>query len=222
MIDKNLPASRIRFRFERLEEAASFTHLEQLCEFRQRACASNLPYCGRENSPRMSFSPALPEGYLSQCEYADLYLYGFVNASEAAKNMRVLDDRKYKLIRAERLPIFFPAFEASVNAVEYLLYSHAAIFDSTSLEHFLALTKFPYKRIRASGKEQNFEVRSLVKSAQILDSGKTFRLMLAFSSGANLRPEIAAQCIFGDNCRVEKVRRMEFYWQNSKGNLEAF
>lgn len=220
--DRNIPDTRIRFRFGRLEEAAAFSHLEQLRELRRRACAAGLPFCGKENNPRMSFSPIIPEGYTSSCEYADLYLYKFVSGAEAAEKMRVLDDNRYILMSAERIPVFFPALEVSVNAVKYSVEAAEPVFTAGSLNRFLDMNTCIYERVRTSGKIQHFDVRELYRGAEIEDSGRKLVITLSFCpAGANLRPELAANAIFGE-FEVKGIKRLEFYWQNSKGEFEVF
>lgn len=220
--ERNIPDTRIRFRFERLEGAAGFSHMEQLRELKRRACAAGLPFCGRDNNPRMSFSPAVPEGYLSSCEYADLYLYKFMSSDEAAEKMRILDDGRYSLVSAERIPVFFPAVEAAINAVRYSVEAAEPVFAADKLGKFLDMQTCIYERVKISGKVQRFDVRALYRGAEIEDSGRKLLITLSFCpSGANLRPEAAANAIFGV-FEAKRIKRLEFYWQNSKGEFEVF
>ena len=218
--DHNLPDTRIRLRFSRLDKAAGLSHADQLRELRRRAGASGLPCCGK-NTPKMSFSPALSEGCLSSCEFADLYLYDFVTAEEAAEKIHVFDDDKYVLKSSRRIPVFFPAVEAAANAVKYRIESENE-FSRSRLEEFLAATSWIYERLKASGKTQRFDIRSIYIDSEISSDAKTLTLTLAFSQGANVRPEAAALSIFGQDIDIKLIERMDLLWKDSKGGLNAF
>ena len=216
----NLPDTRIRLRFSRLDNAIGFSHADQLRELRRRAAASGLPCCGK-NIPKMSFSPALSEGCLSSCEFADLYLYDFVTAEEAAEKIHLFDDDKYVLMSSKRIPVFFPAVEAAANAVRYRIEAENE-FSKARLAEFLAASSWIYERVKASGKMQRFDIRSIYVGSEMSADSKTLILTLAFSQGANIRPESAVLSIFGQDMSIKLIERIDLLWKDSKGELNAF
>lgn len=225
--DTNVPDTRIRFKFLRTEAAAGTAHSMQIKEFRRRAAASGLPFCGN-NTPKMSFGPALAEGCASRCEFADLYLCDYVAEDEAFNKMIQLDDENYKVVSAERIPVFFPTVDSAVNAVKYSAFSDEPVFSESKLQYFLKSESCLCERIKSSGKTQIFNVRELCVSAEIKDAGKRAEFVIKVSQGANLRPEDAVKSIFGisrEGCGPDKafqIERIELFWINSRGELEVF
>src|SRR3989339_281097 len=105
------PKSRIRLKFARLAPAKDLSHLEQIKALRARAAACGLKFrpakTGAALMPRMAFGPAVSVGHESLCEYADLYLEDFVREAAVLESLRPLDDERFLLISARRIPVFF-------------------------------------------------------------------------------------------------------------------
>lgn len=223
--DRNFPDTRIRFRFSRLPGASCASNSGQIKEFRRRAAASGLPFCGN-NVPKMSFGPALAENCSSRCEFADLYLYDFASGEEAFEKISQFDDGNYSLLSAERVPVFFPSVEAAANAAKYSVSSEIDLFDTGRLNKFLCSKELVFARVKSSGKTQSFDVRALCLAAEIKDCGKKFEFVISVSQGANLKPEEVMKSIFGQDVfpsdKALSIERTELYWINSKGEFEVF
>lgn len=214
--------SRIRLKFDRLESAKRYSHLMQIKEFRSRIINSGLPYQGVSgNNLKMSFGPALPEGYLSNCEYADVYLYNFVLPDTAYEKIKAFDDNCFKLISAARIPVFFPPSETTVNAVKYTLVCDTPAFEQSALDKFLSLDTLEYIKVKTSGKIQKFDIRKTYAYSKIEKQGMQLQIVLNYGTGANLKPDMAANLIFGINREYKEIIRNELLWKNSKGELEV-
>jgi radical SAM-linked protein len=218
--------SRIRLKFARLKEAAGLTHLEQLRELRGRALASGLKWFPAKpggDSPRMAFGPAIGAGHESSCEYADLYLREFVKAEEAAEALRRQDDGRFCLLRAERIPVFFPAIEASVNAAEYRLEGEfPPAFGPAALDAFLALETRPYEKVKGNGERRTVDARAALLAASCDAAAGLLKLTLRLDPGRTLKPETMAGLLAGGEPELRRVARQELYWLNSQGKLEVF
>ncbi|HAH33015.1 MAG TPA: hypothetical protein DCL44_11950 [Elusimicrobia bacterium] len=221
------PQSRIRLKFARLKEASSLTHLEQIKAFRAVAMACGLKCrpakAGRTAVPKMSFGPAISVGYESTCEYADLYLDEFVKAETAKEKVAALDNCRFKLLEASRIPMFFPSIEAGVNAVEYLLEGGLPDgFSQGTVDRFLGLKSAVYEKVKPSGEKKSVDARPLVLEAACGPQLGALKLVLALGPGRNIKPEAVFGLIAGGPAVPERIVRKELFWFDSKGGLEVF
>ena len=223
---ENAPKSRIRLRFARQEPARLLTHLEQIKALRAVAAASGLKYWPSKpghGAPKMSFGPAISVGHESACEYADLYLEDFVKGETAAAKIAALDDERFRLIGARRIPMFFPSVEAAVCAAEYEIEgAPGGSFSQRAVESFLELKSAPYERAKPSGERSTADARPLVLEAVCLREASALKLVLAFEPGRNVKPEIVFSLIAGPAAVPGRITRKELFWRDSAGRLEVF
>jgi len=221
------PRSRIRLRFARLAPAKDLSHLEQLKLLRGRAAASGLRFCpakaGGAMAPRMAFGPAVSQGHESLCEYADLYLEDFVRAQEAADRFRPLDDERFRLVSAGRIPVFFPSIEAAANAAEFSVEADfPAGFSQAAVDAFMAKDGVPYEKVKPSGERRTVDARTPVLSASYDVSASRLELTLKLEPGRSIRPETVAELMAGPAPAFRRIVRKELYWVDSGGKLEIF
>ncbi|MBI4351047.1 MAG: DUF2344 domain-containing protein [Elusimicrobia bacterium] len=222
-----VPKSRIRLKFARLEAAKDLSHLEQIKVLRARAAACGLKFApaktGGQAVPRMAFGPAVSVGHESLCEYADLYLEEFVREEAAAEKLRPLDDGSFRLVSARRIPVFFPSIEAAVNPAEYFLEADfPGGFSQAAVDSFLALKNLAYEKVKPSGERKVLDARTPVLAASFDRESSLLKVTLKLEPGRSVKPEIVAELMCGGRPAFRRIVRKELYWFNSGGKLEVF
>lgn len=221
-----VPKSRIRLKFARLEAAKDLSHLEQIKVLRARAAACGLRFsqaAGAKPMPKMAFGPAVSVGHESLCEYADLYLEEFVKEDAVEEKLKPLDDGLFRLVSARRIPVFFPSIEAAVNAAEYFLEGEfPAEFSQAAVDAFMALKNVAYEKVKPSGERKLLDARTPVLSASFDRDGALLKVTLKLEPGKSVKPEIVAELMCGGKPVFRRIVRKELYWFNSGGKLEVF
>lgn len=221
------PKSRIRLKFARLAPAKDLSHLEQIKALRGRAAACGLKYCpakvGGSVTPRMAFGPAVSVGHESLCEYADLYLEEFVRETAVMEKLQPLDDERFRLISARRIPVFFPSIEAAVNAAEYFMEGEfPAGFTQAAVDAFMALKTLPFEKVKPSGERKMLDARVPVLAASFDQASALLKATLRLVPGRNVKPETVAELMAGAKPAFTRIVRKELYWFDSGGKLEVF
>ena len=221
------PKSRIRLKFARLAGAKDLSHLDQIKVLRGRAAGCGLKAwpakVGAAAVPKMAFGPAVSVGHESLCEYADLYLEEFAQAAEAMEKLHPLDDERFRLLSARRIPIFFPSIEAAVNAAEYFMEAEfPAGFSQAAVDAFLALKTLPHEKVKPSGERKTLDARLPVLAASYDPEGTLLKLTLKLAPGRNVKPETVAELMSGGKPVFRRIVRKELYWFDSSGKLEVF
>lgn len=221
------PRSRIRLKFARLAPAKDMSHLEQIKALRGRAAACGLKFwpakAGGAPVPRMAFGPAVSVGHESLCEYADLYLEEFVRDAAALEKLQPLDDGRFRLLSARRIPVFFPSIEAAVNAAEYFMEAEfPAGFSQAAVNSFLALKTLPFEKVKPSGERKTLDARAPVLAASFDPASQALKVTLRLLPGRNVKPETVAELMVGARPAFRRIVRKELYWFDSGGKLEVF
>lgn len=225
---KNLPVrpggaaqavSRIRIRMARGAAAALVSPREQLNMLREMVEKAGLDYAVKSGNVKMAFGPAIAEGYESRCEYADLFLNGFVENAAALAKLRAVCPAGYEALGVRRVPAQFPSVEEMVSAVSYTVRGGfagtLADFDS-GVRACGVIT-----REKGDGRVQEFSPAELVLKAAVPQPG-TLELLLAAGAGRNLRPELLLGRMAGAELvpgRDMRVIREEFFWRTAAGVL---
>lgn len=208
---------RLRLRFSRKGEAAALSHLEQIKALRGIASAAGLPALVAGGHPKMSFGPAVAQGYESEAEYADLTLTRPVKEKEAFDSVSRVCSGGYSLLEARRIPAAFPSIEALVNCGLYEI-SFAEADGAPALEEFLARLSIPVAKVKEGGREEVVDARPLIVSMKREGEGK-LSLLLRCGPGRTLKPERVAEAWLG---RVPAgVLRKALYWESPDGHLSA-
>jgi len=221
-----VPKSRIRLKFARQAAAKDLSHLEQIKVLRARAAACGLGFsraAGAKPAPKLAFGPAVSVGHESLCEYADLYLEDFAKEDAVAEKLKPLDDERFRLVSARRIPVFFPSIEAAVNAAEYFMEAEfPAGFSQAAVDAFMTLKNAPYEKVKPSGERKTLDARTPVLAASFDRDGALLKVTLRLEPGKSVKPEIVAEFMCGGKPVFRRIVRKELYWFNSGGKLEVF
>jgi radical SAM-linked protein len=221
------PRSRIRLKFARLAAAKDLSHLEQIKTLRGRAAACGLKFwpakVGGASVPKMAFGPAVSMGHESLCEYADLYLEEFARDTAVVERLQPMDDERFRLLSARRIPVFFPSIEAAVNAAEFFMEAEfPAGFSQTAVDAFMALKGLPYEKVKPSGERKTLDARGPVLAASYDPAAGLLKTTLRLVPGRNVKPETVAELMAGAKPAFKRIVRKELYWFDSSGKLEVF
>ncbi len=211
--------SRLRIRIWRTAEAAGISPREQLGLFREMAEKSGLSCALKSGNVKMSFGPAIAEGYESRAEYADLYINGFVGNAAALAALGAVCPQGYSLMGVRRVPTQFPSVEEMLSAVSYTV--EGGFFGTA--EELAAQTAAcgVITREKSDGRLAEFHPAELMLGVESGGPG-AFRLLMTAGAGKNLRPELllsrlaGRELVPGNDLRIV---REEFYWRNSDGQL---
>ena len=221
----NIAKTRMRLKFARLEGVGGMSHLEQIKALREIAAASGLDCLpakqGRNMVPKMAFGPALPQGYGSRCEYADLYLAQSCRESVVEARIAAVPSGAFSLLSVKRVPVFFPSIEASVNAAGYLIEADLkGKLSQEAVDAFFARESAPYVKAKADGSAETLDARPLVLGAELDADAGTLRLTLKMEPGKHMKPADALNALAGRELTIKKTVREELYWMDSRGKLE--
>lgn len=202
------------------------SHLDQIKALRHMAAASGLDCMpaghGRNLVPKMAFGPALPSGYESRCEYADLYLAQPCKEAVVRAKLEAVKPEAFALLSVKRVPVFFPSIEACVSAAGYLIEADfKGEFSQGAVDAFFARASAPYEKVKSSGAVETIDARPLVLGVELDADAGTLRLALKMEPGKNVKPEAALCVIAGRDLKIKKVVREELYWLDSQGRLEV-
>jgi radical SAM-linked protein len=171
----------------------------------------------------MAFGPAVSVGHESLCEYADLYLEEFARDAAVLEKLQPLDDERFRLLSARRIPVFFPSIEAAVNAAEYFMEgAFPAGFSQASVDAFLALKTLPFEKVKPSGERKTLDARLPVLAASFDQATSLLKTTLRLAPGRNVKPETVAELMGGGKPAFSRIVRKELYWFDSGGKLEVF
>ncbi|MFA5162624.1 MAG: TIGR03936 family radical SAM-associated protein [Elusimicrobiales bacterium] len=217
----DLKQYRLRARFARKGEAARLSQLEQIRLLRAAVSSCGLPCAmsgGKKRLPRMAFGPAISVGYESEAEYADICLCAPVPEREAFAKLSAACGGGFSALGVKRIPLHFPSLESLLNVAEYEVSGDFGPEPDASLERFLARPEIPVVKQKHEGPQERIDARPLIMEMKH-DSGR-LRLMLRFSPGRNLKPELILRAWLDREISGFAVTRKQLYWE-TPGGLSA-
>ncbi len=183
---------RIRIHFTKGEELQFTGHLDlhKIWERTFRRAHLSLAYSqGFHPQPRIQLACALPLGFTSTAEMADVWLDNDAPLDEIAVILKSTAQPGLKIHSLESIPIYEIPLQNRVTSVIYQL-DFLDPVDKNQIEEKInsLLAKDQIQRERRG---KTYDLRSLVESAQLLDDADRLhiRLQLAARPGATGRPE---------------------------------
>ena len=231
------PVQRLRFRLSRHGDVRFLSHLEQIEMIRRMVRRAELPVAftsGFHPQMKASFGPAISVGYESECELFDIELTQRLEPGQAFEKLSQEAPEGFSVLKASRVPLFFPSLESLLNRVEYRVrvpqdFLHAGGADlPAGLEEFLARKELTLEKIRKKGTAAETTVKidlhPLILGAEWImeESSPVLRLTLRFGPGKNAKPEKIAQLLLSlkdeDTARLA-VERKAFWIEKPDGTL---
>jgi radical SAM-linked protein len=219
MNGNNATYYRFRVRFSRRYPASRLTHLEHINTVRQLVTSLRSDFVPlglkRPDVPKVSFGPALPAGYESTSEYADIYFKRYVASVALFKKLSGLVAQGYSVVEFKRIPYHFPSVESLVNVAEYEIRGSFEI-SQENIDDFLARPEILIKKVKASGKTSVINAKPLILSMKKVSAG-CMVIFLGFGPGKHLKPDLVINEF--SNAGNLKILRRQLYWKNLRGEL---
>lgn len=203
--------------FTRDERAKDMSHLEQVRFFRSFLTA-NIPSLVKDK--KISFGPAISQGYESMAEYIDIYLTERMKFEDFVKIFAKARESGFEFINATSIPIFFPSIESSIEISEYEIFLE--VFDERIIDVAIENNKkdeIIYEKIGKKGRIKKINIKNFIYDYSFDESEKKIILRIRHISGETIKPEIFLKLFFCYDGKIKKIVRKAFYWIDSKGNL---
>jgi radical SAM-linked protein len=211
---------RVRLIYARGEALRYVSHLDMQLVWERTLRRAGLPLAysqGFSPRPRLHMASALPLGFLSRCEIADLWLDLPPNSpapdqEELARSIQASSPPGLEIQNAEIVPLNLPALQTQVQSTEYLA-SPMDTVDPGTLNHAVSLLLAADTLLRER-RGKTYDLRPLIEKLEVLPAepapvpGKlTLWMRLAAREGATGRPEEILTALGQDpsTWRVERV-----------------
>lgn len=202
---------RIRLTFSKTEDMRYTGHLDLHRTWERTLRRAGLPLAysqGFHPQPRISLAAALPLGFTSEGEVADIWLEQDLPAEELEKTLGPALPPGLKIIEIKEVERSAPSLQSQVVASEY----EVTLLDANAdLDHRLEEI-LGEKSILRERRGKQYDLRPLIESLQRLpddENGRPrLRMRLSARAGATGRPEelLEALAIPPEAARVHRVR----------------
>ena len=189
------PVRRYRISFSKSGRLRYLSHLELSRVFIRalKRARIALAYSGGYHPlPKISFATALPVGTESMHETVDIHVYGSESAPALRERLTHQLPEGICILSLEGLPL--DAVSPKLKESTYEITFGGLEIDRADLDRFLQADVFPVVKRGKKG-DKTVDLRSLVKSVDILESGKV-RVAIRHTAGPELKPAEIVKSIF--------------------------
>jgi len=185
----NLPTQagvRVLLKFSRKGVVKYLSQLEQIDFLRRAIKRTSLPVAytaGFSPLVKTSFGPAISVGYESDCEYVDLYMTEKVSEKDIINEMTKVLPEGFNIEQAKYLPLQFPAINALVNIVEYII--EGVNITQEQINNFLEQKQILIKKVKKQ-KETIVDVKPQILSIVKLSENK-IKMLLEIKQQNNVK-----------------------------------
>ena len=196
---------------------ASVLDLGRLWERLLRRAGLPLAYSqGYNPHPRLTFGMALPVGYTSECELADVLLAERLDLEDVRRRVEEQCPPGLRILGAEELPLGAPSPQSTMREAEYVVRLRGSVPGDTLLEAIRTLLerpRIPRQRLR-KGRQREYDLRPLIHAATCAigpDGEPLLHLRLACGADGAGRPEEVVQelCL---GVMYSTIRRVRLVW----------
>jgi len=186
----------IRMEFAKGAPLKFLSHLDLMRTFQRifRRAALPLAYSqGFNPHPKIAFSPALPVGAASQCEYLDVELDAQMSGDEilTRMNRQLPEGLEIKKIKEVSQPA--DALNAIINRAEYTVYFQTKLSEAEVAQYLEELLKreeiIIEKRSKKGIKKKNIRPGIYKLNCQQETAGMCIDMVVQTGSDGNVRPE---------------------------------
>jgi len=214
---------RIRINFAKTEAMRYTSHLDlhRTLERTIRRAALPLAYSrGFRPHPRINLACALPLGFTSECEFADIWLETKLPLDSIRTSLAAASPPGISINFIEHVLLDLPALQSSLLAAEYQITFMSPIPDlSRRIENVLESTSLP--RIRHG---KTYDLRSLISELKPLTSDsdplQSILVQLSAMEGATGRPEEVVLAM-GADPHEARVHRVQLIFNNYQRSLPS-
>ncbi|MCX7910468.1 MAG: TIGR03960 family B12-binding radical SAM protein [Endomicrobia bacterium] len=216
----------LRLKFGRRGKIKFLSHLDEVEIFKKILKLSQIPVCYTQGyNPQIKFSlaPATPVGYESNSEYVDVEIYEKRDKEYIFNSIKKVLPEGFFLIDAWVLDFplnKIPSLNSCVNLIEYLV-KNSKGYSKEKLEEFLRLKEYFVFKIKQDNTLEKINLFEIIKEIKLIDNF-TLYLLLRFSPGKNLRPEVVVGNIFNisqEDYYNFDILRNELYMETQDGKI---
>ncbi len=179
---------RLRFTFRKFGPTRYIGHLDLARTLERALNRANMPVTysqGFNRRPRLAMATALPLGYTSDCELADIWLDERVEPEAAQQQMMSRMAPGLEIVRVEEVPTDAPSLQSLTTESTYTATLLDPVADLGALQQKIdaLLAAETAVRVRERGKKRTeYDLRPLILELQLNDDGEnpviTMRLCL--------------------------------------------
>jgi radical SAM-linked protein len=202
---------RLRITFRKTDEMRFTGHLDLHHTWERTFRRAGLPLAyshGFHPQPRVNLACALPLGFTSQCEVADIWLEGELPLSDVQEALKQAIPPGIDIVEIAAMDGKLPPLQTQVQSAEYCI----TLLDATSRLDECLVDLLASESLPRTWRDKPYDLRPLVEELRRLpdDSQGHARLFvrLAARAGATGRPEevLSALDINPESARVDRTR----------------
>jgi radical SAM-linked protein len=185
---------RLRIRFSKVGPTRFIGHLDVARALERALNRSKIPVAytqGYNPRPRMQFASALPLGFTSEAELADIWLEERVEPAEAREQMMSRMAPGLIVHEAWEVPLDFPAMQATTLEAAYLAKIDRSLIPATTLQARIADLLEAETCLRER-RGKTYDLRPLLLSLSLTDEDGTMlsvQMRLLLKPGETGRPD---------------------------------
>jgi radical SAM-linked protein len=197
--DSTAIVQRLRLRFSKHGPAQYISHLDLARTLERALNRAHLPMAfsqGFNRRPRISLAAALPLGYTSEAELADVWLVETFDPSNFMERLAVKMAPGIDLLGVDQVSLSDPSLQQQVRASNYevrFLDPHSVDFLHQQISHVLDSVSIPWERKRRKNTQpQVIDIRPLILELKIvhrLDASPLLWMQLSQTAEKTGRPD---------------------------------
>lgn len=211
---------RLRIKFSKTGEMRYTSHLDLFRAWERTLRRASLPLAysqGFKPHPRINLASALPLGFTSNCEIADIWLEREMPLDEIASAMDRAAPPGMQISEVQEIDERTPSLQSQLKASKYLITFLEPLPQlDQRLEEILSKDSIPRER-----RQKTYDLRPLILDAEVIHAGDTGQQRLEVSlmaqEGATGRPEELILALGGEP-EIARIQRTGLIFQSEAGS----
>lgn len=211
---------RLRIKFSKTEEMRYTSHLDLFRTWERTLRRASLPLAysqGFKPHPRINLASALPLGFTSNCEIADIWLEQEMPLGEIASAMDRAAPPGMRISEVHEIDERTPSLQSQLKASKYLITFLEPLPQlDKRLEEILSKDSIPRER-----RQKTYDLRPLILDAEVIPAGDTGQQRLEVSlmaqEGATGRPEELILALGGEP-EMARIQRTGLIFRSEAGS----
>ena len=169
--------------------------------------------------PRLSYGPSAAKGIITEREYADIYVYPSVSASEVAAKLTEKKPSGFTLLQVVRVPYALAGVQQLASAAVYRVEGPFSAYTPVTAETYFNAPRVEVTRRAANGMTFSYDAKPYVQQVKTLGP-QTVQLTLACVHGKWMSPQTLVGAWLGtDPAACDNIRliRESLLWQDTAG-----
>ena len=217
------PTYRMRLTFGKGGAARYISHLDLARALERSLNRAGLPVAypqGFNRRPRLSLAAALPLGYTSEAEVADVWLSETVAPALFLERLRATVAPGISVLAAVEVPLNAPSLQQQVAEAEYRVEFLDPVVEAdlrAKVAEMLAAATFVRERFRPKERGQTVDLRPLIIGLQVAHEGETeptLLLRLVHTANQTGRPDDVLAAL-GFDPLATRVHRLALHFAKS-------